>query len=243
MNTVLWLVIIMTVLVVVGVWYLRFRTASAGRSVKDAQAEARRWVERLGGQVYSLDPKDVPAARQALADAAERFTAASGQVQQAASEQQYRLAQQSAFEGLYYVRAARISLGIDPGPDLPQLPGQRQAGEVSEDRFVTIEGHDYRSSSHPGDRTRYYHPGGLVAGRPVPQGWYSEPWWSIALETGAWTAGSYLVTSSLLYGMAGVGWSGGYDSGQAGDPADQNDGGGEYVNDLGAGDVGAASDF
>jgi len=55
-----------------------------------------------------------PAARQALADAAERFTAAGAQVDQATSEQPYRLAQQTAYEGLYYVSAARTALGLDP---------------------------------------------------------------------------------------------------------------------------------
>ena len=49
-------------------------------------------IERLGGQVYSLDPGDDPAAAQALADAAERFTAGGAQVDQATSAQQYRLA-------------------------------------------------------------------------------------------------------------------------------------------------------
>lgn len=251
MNTLLWLVIIAAV-VVAGLFYLRFRKATSARSLKDEQAAARRWVERLGGQVYSLEPKGDAAAQQELADAAERFTAASGQVAQATSTQQYRLAQQTAFEGLYYVRAARVSLGLDLGPELPPLPGQPQAGEVSADRSVTIEGHDYEASPHPGDRTRYYYPGGLVAGRPVPRGWYSEPWWSTALETGVWTVGTYLVTSSLLYGMAGVGSSGGYETGdnaghEAGERADgdsdrdsdhrNGDGVGEYASDPGGGDI------
>ena len=82
-------------------------------------------LERLGGQVYSLDPRDDPAAKQALVDASERYTAAGSQVEQAKSVQQYRLAQQTAYEGLYYVHAARTSLGLDPGPELPPIPGQQ----------------------------------------------------------------------------------------------------------------------
>ena len=81
-----------------------------------------------------------------MADASERFNAAGVQVEQAKSVQQYRLAQQTAYEGLYYVRAARTSLGLDPGPELPAIPGQQQAGVVSEDRSVTVEGHDYEAS-------------------------------------------------------------------------------------------------
>jgi hypothetical protein len=250
-STLLWIVII-AVIVVAGVYYTRQRGVVAARSLADSQAEARRWVERLGGQVYALDPKDDPAARQALADAAERFTAAGAQVDQATSAQQYRLAQQTAYEGLYYVRAARTSLGLDPGPDLPPIPGQQQAGAVSEDRTVNVEGHEYEASAKPGARTQHYYPGGLVAGRPVPQGWYSEPWWQPALVAGAWGVGSYLVAASLFSGMAGIGggWESGYDAGydagqadggdQGGDPGgDYGDpGGADYSGDAGGGDWG-----
>ena len=79
MDSLLWFVIIAAV-VVAGVWYVRQRNVTATRSLGDAQAEARRWVERLGGQVYALDPKGDPASTQAIADAAERLTAATSQV-------------------------------------------------------------------------------------------------------------------------------------------------------------------
>jgi hypothetical protein len=237
-NTLLWIVIIVAI-AVAAVFYLRQRRAVAARSLADAQAEARRWVERLGGQVYALDPKDDPAARQALSDAAERFTAAGSQVEQASSVQQYRLAQQTAYEGLYFVRAARTSLGLDPGPDLPAIPGQQQAGAVSEDRSVTVEGHEYEASPQPGARTQHYYPGGMVAGRPVPRGWYSEPWWKPALVAGAWGVGSYLVASTLFSGMEGLGggWDGGYDAGYDAGMANADggsDGGADYSGDSGA---------
>ena len=94
------------------------------------------------------------------------------------------------------------------------IPGQKQAGAVSEDRAVNVEGHEYEASPQPGDRTQHYYPGGMVAGRPVPQGWYSEPWWQPALVAGAWGVGSYLVASTLFAGMAGMGgWDSGYDAG------------------------------
>jgi hypothetical protein len=226
--------VIIAAVVVAALYYLRQRGASSARSLEDSQAEARRWVERLGGQVYALDPKDDPAARQALADAAERFTAAGSLVEQARSVQQYRLAQQTAYEGLYYVRAARTSLGLDPGPDLPAIPGQQQAGAVSEDRRVSVEGHEYEASPQPGVNTQHYYPGGMVAGRPVPRGWYSEPWWKPALVAGAWGVGTYLVASTLFSGMAGIGWAGGYEAGYDAGQADGGDGGG----DGGGGDGG-----
>jgi hypothetical protein len=150
--------------------------------------------------------------------------------------QQYRLAQQTAFEGLYYVRAARTALGLDPGPELPAIPGQQQAGAVTEDRRVNVEGHEYEASPNPGRSTQHYYPGGMVAGRPVPRGWYSEPWWKPALVAGAWGVGTYLVASTLFSGMAGMGaWEGGYDAGyDAGfDAGNAADGGADSSGDQG----------
>ena len=63
-----------------------------------------------------------------------------------------------------------FSLGFDPGPLLPELPGQQQAGAVSQAKSVTVAGRRYQASSEPGDETPHYYPGGTVAGRPVPRG-------------------------------------------------------------------------
>lgn len=212
MSTLLWIVVVVAV-IGAAVWWSQQRGKPSANQLDDAQAEARRWVERLGGQVYALDPRDDAAAKQALADASERYTAAGSQVEQAKSVQQYRLAQQTAYEGLYYVRAARTSLGLDPGPEIPPMPGQQQAGAVTEDRRIDVQGHEYEASPQAGDRTRHYYPGGMVAGKPVPRGWYSEPWWKPALVAGAWGVGTYLVASTLFSGMAGMNWDGGYDAG------------------------------
>ena len=243
MNTVLWIVLI-AVLAGGAFYFLQQRRVAAAAQLEDAGAEARRWTERLGGQVYALDPRDDPAARQALADASERYTAAGAQLGQARTAQQFRLAQQTAYEGLYYVSAARAALGLDPGPELPPIPGQSRAGKVTEDRSVAIDGREYEASPDPGDRTRHFYPGGIVAGRPVPQGWYSEPWWRPALVTGAWVGGSMVLSSLLFSGMAGMGggWNddGAYADGyQAGLDAGGADGsvadGGDYSGADGGG--------
>ena len=241
METLIWIVLV--VLVVAGVgYYLSTRSKARDAEIGDAAAEARRWVERLGGQVYSLDAKGDAVATQALSDASERFTAAGSQVEQASTVQQYRLAQQTAYEGLYYVEAARSVLGLAAGPALPAIPGQAQAGAVTEDRRVDVEGHEYEASPKPGERTKHYYPGGDVAGRPVPQGWYSEPWWRPALVAGAWGVGTYLVASTLFAGMAGTGgWESGYADGYA-DGAESGDGSGDSgeggYGDEGSGDSG-----
>src|SRR3954452_12553368 len=112
MSVLLILAIVIVVLLVV-VLARRNGATSQQASLADARADAQRWYERLGGQVMNLHGDD-PAARQALSDAGERYNAAGGQLQQATTVKQFELARESALEGLNYVRAARVAMGIDP---------------------------------------------------------------------------------------------------------------------------------
>lgn len=236
------LVAILIIVLLVGggaMYYQRHRQATQQRELEDAQAEARRWLERLGGQVLNLVGTDEPS-RQALADAAERYTAASSQMDSARTTAQSRLVSQTAMEGLYYVRAARAAMGMDPGPELPRMASQTDAGAVTEDREVEVQGHDYAASPQPSDRTPHYYPGGRVAGRPVPQGWYSEPWWKPALVGGAWGLGSALLFGAMFSGMGGIAsagaWEQGYDAGQEDAMADSGGAEGDAGGDSGDGD-------
>ena len=117
----------------------------------------------------------------------------------------------------------------------------------------TCEGHRYGASPNPTGRNTHYYPGGTVAGRPVPRGWYSEPWWRPALVAGAWGVGSALLFTSLFSGMSGVayadgfadgmaadGMDGGFDGGDpgGGDVGDGGDTGGDWGGDFGGGDFG-----
>ena len=79
------LVLIILVVVAIGVAVYASSKASGRRSASslaDAKADARRVVERLGGQVLNLTGSD-EASKQAMADASERYTAASSQIDQA----------------------------------------------------------------------------------------------------------------------------------------------------------------
>ncbi|MDQ3735726.1 MAG: hypothetical protein M3400_17315 [Actinomycetota bacterium] len=248
-----WLFLV--VIVALGAWYVssqnRRQTETAATSLEDAKAEARRWYELLGGQLSNLSATDGPA-KQALADASERYIAAGSQLDQARSVAQSRLVTQTAVEGLYYVRAARTAMGIDPGPPLPEINGQRSAGAVTEEREVDVEGHTYGASPQASERNRHYYPGGRVAGRPVPQGWYSEPWWRPALIGGAWGLGSVLLFSTMFGGMAGVpsteafeqGYAEGYGDGAGSDSGGDSggEGGGDGGGDGGYGDPGYGGD-
>lgn len=171
----------------------------------DAAADARRWIERLGSQVLTISGTDA-ASTQAMADASERYNAASSQISTAQTVKQAELARESALEGLHFVNAAREIMGLPAGPELPPLEGQRVAGKVTEDRTIDFEGRQIAASPHATQYANHYYPGGMVAGRPIPAGWYSEPWWASALRTGMWTAGSVMLFSSLFHGMSGVGY-------------------------------------
>jgi hypothetical protein len=98
------------------------------RQLDDARAQARHWVERLGGELLVLDGVAVRSAAvgpAGLAEAAERFTAAGAELGAARTRLQCMIAQDSAVEGLHHVRTARRSLGLDPGP---RVPGQGVGG-------------------------------------------------------------------------------------------------------------------
>lgn len=243
------LVIVVLLVVAFGtVFLLNQRAAQRQRELDDAKADARRWVERLGGQVLNLTGNDI-ASQQALADASERYTAAGSQIEQAQTVRQAKLATDTALEGLYYVRAARTAMGMDQGPALPDDAERARAGKVTEQRGVDVEGHRYVASPDPSQSTPHYYPGGRVAGRPVPEGWYSEPWWKPALVAGAWGLGSMFLFSAMFSGMSGIpdaqAWESGFDAGQqealesgGHDGGDGGDFGGDHGGDYGGGDYG-----
>ncbi|TVT28661.1 hypothetical protein FNH05_29980, partial [Amycolatopsis rhizosphaerae] len=248
MGTAITLIVLLLVIVGAVAYFVKSQAQNRQRQLDDAKADARRLVERLGGQVLNLTGTDT-ASQQAMADAAERYTAAGSQLEQARTIEQARLVKETALEGLYYVRAARTAMGMDPGPKLPEEAERERAGKVTEHRQVQLEGQTYEASPEPGANTPYYYPGGRVAGRPVPQGWYSQPWWKPALVAGAWGLGSMLLFSTLFTGMSGIAsaaaWESGYDAGQEAAMDDMGDGGGgDFGGDGGDyGDPGGGNDF
>jgi hypothetical protein len=245
-----WLLILIAV-VGVFVVFSFFGRKRREQELADAREEALRWYERLGGQIMNLSGGEDAAAKQALVDAGERYNAAGAQLDRATSPRQYELARETALEGLSYVRAARTAMGLDPGPDLPPLAGQRAAGQLTNEREVEVQGQRIKAGPQPGADTPYHYPGGMVGGRPVPSGWYSQPLWKTALVAGAGAVGSMLLFDALFSPSWG---DSGYDSGfQEGldyaddhgwDPGgdgggDGGDGGGyDASGDFGGGDWG-----
>ena len=96
MNSALILIVVAAAVLVVAVWWSRKQAVEHRRKqLEDARAEARRWTERLGGQVLNLVGTN-EAAKQALADASERHGAAISQLDQADSAEKCRLTTETA---------------------------------------------------------------------------------------------------------------------------------------------------
>ncbi|MCD0446545.1 hypothetical protein LO763_23285 [Glycomyces sp. A-F 0318] len=236
----LWLTLLVVAIAVIA-FVVQSNKKRAQAELADAEAEARRLYERLGGQTMNLTaPGDDLPAGQALADAGERYTASGSQLEQARTIHQYRLAAETAIEGLHYVRAARTAMGMDPGPEIPVLRGKRSTGALTEPVSAEVEGRTYTGSPDPSDQNRHYYPGGNVDGRPVPAGWYNTPWWQPALAGAAGAFVGLMIFDAMLapaYAMGAV-EGGDYSGGDAGaDGGDSGDGGGDYGGDAG-GDYG-----
>ncbi|MFC3495890.1 hypothetical protein [Glycomyces rhizosphaerae] len=241
----LWLTLLVVAIVVI-LFVVQSNKRRALAELADAEAEARRLYERLGGQTMNLiAPGDNLPAGQALADAGERYTAAGSQLESAKTINQYRLVAETAIEGLLYVRAARTAMDMDPGPEVPSMVGRRRTGALTEPVSAEVEGRTYTGSPDPSDENRHYYPGGRVDGRPVPSGWYNTPWWQPALAGAAGVFVGMMVIDAMIapaYAMGAVeggdasGGDAGGDSGDAG--ADGGDAGGDSGGDFGGGDFG-----
>jgi hypothetical protein len=192
-----------------GGWLVVARRTRRERERAGARDEALGWYQRLGAQVM-IPASGQPPVRQAMADAGDLYVAAGVQLRGAKTRRQYAETIETVVEGLWYVRAAKLALGVDPGPQPPRLTGQQAAGKITKDREVEVDGQCYRASAEADARTPHFYPGGMIFGRRVPSGWYSEPWWRPALAAGAWGVRGVLVFDALLSPAWG---DSGYDAG------------------------------
>jgi len=192
---------------------LMSRRRKRQRLLEGRRADVLSLYDRLGADVQNLDAKDDPVARQALADAAERYTATGGLLSHADTEGEYDAARRTALEGLYAARTARQALGLDLGPELPPI-APTQGEQLTEEREVSVGGKSYQGHPDYTPGAPYYYGGG----GGVPGGWYSFPFWETLLLSSVLTGG--------FGGWGGGGFEAGYDRGfEAGQDADQPDAG------------------
>ena len=215
----------------VGAWVLS-RRRRRQRELEGRRAEVLSLYDRLGADVQNLDPGDDPVARQALVDAAERYTATGSQLSHADTHGEYDVARRTALEGLQAARTARKKLGLDPGPDLPPI-APAYGEQLAAPQQVEVAGKSYQGYPEYTPGAPYYYGGG----GGYPGGWYSFPFWETVL------------LGSVLSGGFGGGWGGGgYDSGydrgyEAGRDDGQDSGAGSGGGDWGGGWSGGGGDW
>ncbi|MCU1655970.1 MAG: hypothetical protein JWO57_626 [Pseudonocardiales bacterium] len=203
------------------------------RELDVARAKIMPYYDRLASDINTLDPGDDPKARQAMADASERFNSAGSQLATARTVDEYAAARRTVLEGLHATGAARQALGLDPGPELPPIDETAQE-QLDEPREVNVQGQQFQGYPSYTPGAPYYFGGGWG----VPGGWYQVPFWE-----------TLLLGSVLSGGIFGGGWGGGgygagydagYDAGQdSGQDSDSGGyGGGDFGGGSGGGDFG-----
>lgn len=169
--------------------------------LEGARADVESLYNRLGNDVSTLSAGEDATARQALADASERYSATGALLSKSDTPGEFAAARRTAIEGLTAARVARAALGLDPGPEIPPPPG---AGPQLTDRqTMRVGDRDVDGSPEYEPGRSHYFGGGMLGGRMVPGGWYSFPFWETMLM------GSVLTGGFGGGDMFGGGWGGG----------------------------------
>ena len=168
-----------------------------------------------------------------------------------AAAAQARGVTETAYEGLYYVRAARTAMDLDPGPELPRCPASSGPAR-SPRRATSRSGPHYGASPNPSGRNTHYYPGGMVAGRPGPARLVLRavvasragrrrvgPRLGPAVHLAVQRHGRVAYADGFADGAAADGMDGGMDGGDAG--GDVGDGGGDTGGDGAATTAAATS--
>lgn len=222
----------------IGALSLRKRRRAA-RELNDAKAGVMPYYDRLANEVGSLDPGTDDAARQALADASERYNSAGSQIASATTLPQWAAIRRTVLEGLQAAQSTRKLLKLPEGPAVP-LADEPRGEQLTAPQQVSIQGQQYNGYPAYTPGAPYYFGGGMgYAG-----GWYNYPFWETMLigsmiGGGGWGYGGY---GGFGGGYGGGGYGAGYDQGyQAGERNDDNNdntGGGDGSGGSWGGDGG-----
>lgn len=196
----------------------RRRRQQAG-NVAAARAEVTSLYQRLANDVSTLDPGDDPVAKQAMADASERYTATGAALASATTTGDLAAARRTAIEGIQAARVVRKQKGLDPGPD-PQPAPAPDAPQVQGQQLVQVGGQNYQGYGAYTPGAPNYFGGGMYNGGWVPGGWYATPFWQQLLITeavfggfGGWGYGGGFGGLAYGGGWGGGGYGAGYDQG------------------------------
>jgi hypothetical protein len=187
------------------------------------RADVEQLYNRLGNDVGTLDARDNAVARQAMADASERYNSAGATLATADSPPEFAAARRTAIEGLTAAQTARKALGLDPGPEVPSLQGS--GPHLTGDQQVQFGDQAYDGSPAYQPGRGHYFEGGNVNGQMVPGGWYSAPFWTPFL-LGSLLSGGFGGGGLFGGGYGGGGYERGYEEGR--ENATDNSGGGDW---------------
>jgi hypothetical protein len=192
-------------------WY---RRRQRRRELETARAKVMPYYDRLATEVNTIEPADNDVAVRSMADASERYEAATMLLDTADSVEKYAQARRATLEGLYAAQTARKALGMDEGPPLPAI-ADTVGDQLTEPQEVSVQGKTYQGYPDYRPGAPYYYGGGYG----VPGGWYATPFWETLL-IGSVLAGGF-------GGWGGGGYGAGYDTGfEAGrDSVDTSTGG------------------
>jgi hypothetical protein len=224
--------------------YLYSRRRRTARRFEGLRADVESLYNRLGSDISTLSAGDDPIARQALADAAERYNATGALLANADTDGEFAAARRTAVVGLVAAQTARKKLGLDPGPEIPLPPAEGPL--LTSEQKVRVGDEEYEGSPTYQPGRGHYYGGGYYNGQPVPGGWYSFPFWETLLMTSVLTGGF----GGGMFG--GGGYERGYEEGvdDARDAREDGDagggdwgaGGGDWGDSGGGGDWGGGGD-
>jgi len=180
------------------------------RALADARALIQPYYDRLAADVSSLQPGSDAKARQALADASERYNSGGSQLASATTLAQLGGARRSILEGLQATRTAREALGLDPGPELPPL-AESTAPQLNQAQQVDVGGQTVQGYPAYTPGAPYY----FAGGGGYLGGWYSTPFWQSLLIAEALTPGwGWGFGGGWGGGGYGYGYESGFDAGR-----------------------------
>ncbi|MCY7366336.1 MAG: hypothetical protein LH469_13640, partial [Frankiaceae bacterium] len=179
----------------------------SAQELEDARADVESLYGRLGSDVQLLSPGDDAIARQALADAAERYNATGALMAKADSPGEYAAARRTAVEGLTMARVVRERLGLDPGPEVALPPGE--GPQLDAPSTVQVGDEEYEGSPRYEPGRPHYYEGGYYGTQHVPGGWYATPFWqtlilSSVLNRGHGSYGRSYGRGGGMFGGGGI---------------------------------------
>jgi hypothetical protein len=178
------------------------------RELEGLRADVESLYNRLGSDISTLPGGDDAVAKQALSDAAERYTATGALLAHADTPGEFAAARRTAVEGLIAARTAREKLGLDPGPEIPLPPAT--GPQLTAEQKVRVGDQEYDGSPTYSPGRGHYYGGGYYNGQVVPGGWYAFPFWETLLLSSVLTGG---FGGGFGGGMFGGGYERGYEEG------------------------------